>query len=63
MNLNKACLKYNFPLPRIDQLVDTTIGDKLLSFMDAYSKYNQILMYEPDKENISFFTDRGLTTT
>ena len=40
IDLNKACLKNSFPLPRIDQLVDTTSGHALLSFMDAYSGYN-----------------------
>jgi len=39
-DLNKACPKDNFPLPRIDQLVDSTTGHKLLSFMDAFSRYN-----------------------
>ena len=34
--LNKACSKDSFPLPRIDQLVDSTIGHKLLTFMDAF---------------------------
>ncbi|CAL8083178.1 unnamed protein product [Prunus armeniaca] len=48
-DLNKACPKDNFPLPRIDQLVDSTSGNQLLSFMDAYSGYNQILMHEDDK--------------
>ncbi|CAL8114261.1 unnamed protein product [Prunus armeniaca] len=48
-NLNKACPKDSFPLPRIDQLVDAMAGHELLSFMDAYSVYNQI-----------FITDRGL---
>ena len=47
-NLNKACPKDSFPLSRIDQLVDATIEHELLSFMDAYSEYNQIPMYEPD---------------
>ena len=37
-----------------------TIGHELLSFMDAYSGYNQILMYEPDEEHTSFITDQGL---
>ncbi|XP_074362906.1 uncharacterized protein LOC141703225 [Apium graveolens] len=59
-DLNKACPKDSFPLPRIDQLVDATAGHALLSFMDAYSGYNQILMYEPDQEHTSFITDRGL---
>ena len=39
-DLNKACPKDCFPLPRIDQLVDSTSGHELLSFMDAFSRYN-----------------------
>ena len=38
--LNKACLKDHFPLPRIDQIVDSTSGCKILSFLDAYSGYH-----------------------
>ena len=60
INMNKACLKDSFPLPRIDQLVDATIGHELLSFTDAYFGYNQIPMYELDKEHTSFITDCGL---
>ena len=48
-DLNKACPKDSFPLPRIEQLVDATAGHELLSFMDAYSGYNQIRMHEPDQ--------------
>ena len=48
IDLNKACPKDSFPLPRIDQLVDSTVGHKLLSFMDALSGYNQIMMDEED---------------
>ncbi|CAL2245953.1 unnamed protein product [Prunus armeniaca] len=58
-DLNKACPKDNFPLPRIDQLVDSTSGNQLLSFMDAYSGYNQILMHEDDKAKTSFIIERG----
>ena len=47
-------------MPRIDQLVDATVGHELLSFIDAYSGYNQILMYETDEEHTSFIIDRGL---
>ena len=59
-NLNKASPKDSFPLPRIDQLVDSTAGHKLLSFMDAFSGYNQILMDEDDQEKISFITSQML---
>ena len=46
-DINKACPKDNFPLPRIDLIVDATAGHELLSFMDAFSGYNQISM-DPD---------------
>ena len=59
-DLNKACPKDCFPLPRIEQLVDATAGHELLSFMDAYSGYNQIRMHEPDQIKTTFVTDRGL---
>ena len=59
-DLNKACPKDSYPLPRIDQLVDSTAGHKLLSFMDAFSGYNQIRMDEADQEKTSFFTSQGL---
>lgn len=58
-NLNKACPKDSFSLPRIDQLVDVITGQELLSFMDAYSGYNQIRMHPADQESTSFITDRG----
>jgi hypothetical protein len=59
-DLNKACPNDSFPLPRIDQLVDSTAGHKLLTFMDAFSSYNQIVMDEEDQEKTSFITNRGL---
>ena len=49
-NLNKACPKDSYPLPRIDQLVDSMAGHQLLSFMDAFLGYNQIRMDEVDQE-------------
>ena len=58
-DLNKACPKDHFPSPRIDQLVDATSRHELLSFMDAYSGYNQIKMKPEDRESTSFITLRG----
>ena len=59
-DLNKACPKDCYPLPRIDQLVDSTAGHKLLSFMYTFSGYNQIRMNEVDQEKSSFVTSQGL---
>ncbi|KAI5316972.1 hypothetical protein L3X38_036679 [Prunus dulcis] len=54
-NLNLVCPKDSFPLPRIDQLVDATAGHALLSFMDAYSGYNQIFMHPEDQAHTSYY--------
>ena len=55
-DLNKACPKDSYSLPRIDTLVDSTARHQLLSFMDAFSGYNQIRMDESDQEKTSFVT-------
>lgn len=47
-NLNNTCPKDSFSLPKIDQLVDSMAGHKLLTFMDAFSGYNQICMNKED---------------
>jgi hypothetical protein len=44
-NLNKACPKDPFPLPQIVQVIDSTAGCELLSFVDAYSGFHQISLY------------------
>ena len=59
-DLNKACPKDSYPLLRIDTLVDSTARNQLLSFMDAFSGYNQIKMEEADQEKTSFVTSQGL---
>ena len=43
-DLNRACPKDSYSLPWIDMLVDSTVRHQLLSFMDAFSGYNQIKM-------------------
>jgi hypothetical protein len=59
-SLNKACPKVPFPLPRIDQIVDSTAGCELLCFLDAYSGYHQIKMKESDQLATSFITPFGM---
>jgi len=59
-DLNKACPKDSYPLPKIDKLVDAMAGYALLSFMDAFSGYHQILLYPDDQEKTAFIIDQGL---
>ena len=53
-NLNKACPQDPFPLPRIDQIVDSTAECDLLYFLDAFSSYHQIKMAVQDVEKTVF---------
>ncbi|KAL5736657.1 hypothetical protein ACOSQ2_031445 [Xanthoceras sorbifolium] len=57
---NRARPKDSLLLPRIDQLVNSTVGHELLSFMDAYLGYNQIPMCPAYEEHTSFIMDKGL---
>ncbi|XP_017237355.1 uncharacterized protein LOC108210538 [Daucus carota subsp. sativus] len=59
-DLNAACPKDPYPLPTIDQLIDATAGHLMLSFMDAFSGYNQIKLSPQDREKTSFITHRGV---
>ena len=59
IDINRAYPKDSFPLPRIDLIVDATVGHELLSFMDAFSGYNQISMDPNDQEKTSFVTGQG----
>ncbi|KAK1667394.1 hypothetical protein QYE76_055553 [Lolium multiflorum] len=59
-SLNKHCPKDHFPLPRIDQIVDSTAGCDRLSFLDAYSGYNQIKLKKEDQELTAFITPHGV---
>ena len=55
-NLNRAYPKDSYLLLRIDNLVNSIIRHELLSFMDAFLRYNQIKMEETDQEKTSFIT-------
>ena len=57
--INRVCLKDSFPLPRIDLIVDAIAGHELLSFMDAFSGYNQISKDPNDQKKTSFVTMQG----
>jgi hypothetical protein len=56
IDLNKACLKDEFPLPRIDSLIDAVTASELMSLLDCYSGYHQIWMKKEDEPKTSFIT-------
>jgi len=56
-DLNKACPKDTYPLPYIDRLVDSAAGNHVLSFLNAYSEYNQIRMAQFDMIKIALITE------
>ncbi|WJZ92524.1 hypothetical protein VitviT2T_011513 [Vitis vinifera] len=58
-DLNKASPKDDFPLLHINMLVDSTTGHSMLSFMNEFFGYNQILMAPEDMEKTSFITEWG----
>ena len=58
-DLNKACSKDPFPMPRIDQLVNATVGHPQMSFLDAVQGYHQIPLASEDQEKTIFVTPTG----
>ncbi|GAA0168663.1 hypothetical protein LIER_23330 [Lithospermum erythrorhizon] len=59
-SINKACLKDCYPLPNIDRLVDSSVGYKVVDFLDAFRGYHQIFMAEEDVEKTAFITEYGI---
>ena len=58
-DLNKACPKDPFPMPKIDQLVDATVGHPWMSFLDAFQGYHQIPLALDNQEKTAFVTPIG----
>jgi len=56
-DLNKACPTNAYLLSSIDRLMDGTTDHKVLSFLDAYSGYNQIPMNPADREKTTFLIE------
>jgi hypothetical protein len=59
-DLNKHCPKDLFPLPHIDQVVDSTAGSVLLCFFDCYSGYHQIALHPDDEDKTVFITPHDI---
>jgi hypothetical protein len=58
-DLNKCCPKDNFPLTRIDQIVDTAAGSETMALLDYFSVYHQIWLCKDDEKKTSFITPFG----
>lgn len=61
-NLNKACQKDNFPLPPMEQILQSVTGSELMSFLDSFSGYNQILVHPDGQLKTTFRTKWGTYT-
>jgi hypothetical protein len=55
-NLNRCSLKDNYPLPKMDHILQRFVGEKRISMLDGYSRYNQILVVEDEKNKTTFTT-------
>jgi hypothetical protein len=55
-NLNPSSLKNNYPLPKIDHVLEKVVGANQISMLVGFSGYNQIVVHEDDRENIAFTT-------
>ena len=58
-NLNKVSLKDNYPLPKMDQILQRVVGSKRISTMDGFSGYNQVKVLPEDQEKTAFTTPWG----
>jgi hypothetical protein len=58
-DLNECCPKDDFPLTRIDKIVDSAAGCEMMALLDCFSRYHQIRLHKEDEEKISFITPFG----
>lgn len=58
-NLNKISLKDNYPLPKMDHILQRVVGASCILLLDGYSGYNQILVHEDDRDKTVFTTPWG----
>ena len=58
-DLNKACPKDSYPLPEIEQKIESLGGFKWKSFLDAYKGYHQVQMAKSDEDKTAFHTEKG----
>lgn len=58
-NLNKVSLKVNYPLPKMDHILQRVVGASSMLLFNGYSSYNQILVHEDDRDKTTFTTPWG----
>jgi len=58
-NLNKDCLKDNYPLPKMDSILQNIVGSQRMSMLDGFSGYNKILVRQDDEDKTTFTTPWG----
>jgi hypothetical protein len=58
-NLNLACIKDNYPLPNMETLLQRVIGSKIMSMLDGFSGYNQVLVRKENQNKTTFTTPWG----
>ena len=62
INLNRACQKHNFPLPTMEQILQSVAGFELMSFLDRFSRYNHIMVHLDDRLKVTFKRKWGTHT-
>jgi hypothetical protein len=55
-NLNRSSLKDNYPLPKMDHVLEKVVRANIMSMIDGFSGYNQIIVHQDDKEKNTFIT-------
>jgi hypothetical protein len=58
-NVNRSSLKENYPLPKMDHVLEKIVGANKMSMIDGFLGYNQIVVHQDDKEKMTFTTPWG----
>jgi hypothetical protein len=60
--LNRASIKYHFPLPNMEMILQQVVGSQMMSLLDNFSGYNQIKVKRVDTYKTTFITHWGTVT-
>ena len=60
INLNRASLKDNYTVPAMEQILQSVSGFAMLSLLDGFSGYNQVLVAKEDHLKMTFQTKWGI---